>query len=579
MAAQPTLTQQDVFNRRLPIVLVAMIIASGLLLMRLISFQQLAPEVLNELSTDYNRTVRLAAARGIIYDRRGQRLAVNTLEYRIGVSPNLVANPQRTATQLSSILNLDELRTYEAVTSSQPWVLLAPRVNAEVGQQIEQLKLDLQLPSVTIEKIPRRSYPQGTLAAHILGYVSGDLRGYYGVEGYYQDQLAGRAVNSVVSSIPFDQTDTQEAGRGSDIYLTLDRDLQYLVESELQLAVTQNNAKGGSIIIMNPRTGDILAMASYPSFDPNAYLNVSDQRSWNNPAISGQYEPGSVFKVLTVAAALDKGTITKDWGYTDQGQVNIGGVTIQNWDRAAHGYTDVAGVLVNSLNVGVATISSAMGPTNFYSELAQFGIGRLTGVNLEGEAAGMMHVPGDSEWSESNLGTNSFGQGLAVTPLQMITAVAAIANDGLMMQPNIVQKIVTNGVEVRSQRVPLGRPISAEVARQVRDMMVAVVRDGLDDGAQLPGYTLAGKTGTAEIPTPVGYRSDAWIMSFIGFLPADDPQAIILIKLDEPNGRWASQVVAPIFRRLAERVVILLEIPPDDVRQALKSQGGIVQGH
>ena len=209
MATQSALTQQDVFNRRLPIVVIGMIIASGLLLLRLISFQQLAPEVLNELSTDYNCTVRLAAARGIIYDRRGQRLAVNTLEYRIGVSPNLVANPQRTATQLSSILNLDELTTYNAVTSSQPWVLLAPRVNAEVGQQIEQMKLDLQLPSVTIEKIPRRNYPQGTLAAHILGYVSGDLEGYYGVEGYYQDQLAGRAVNSVVSSITFDQTDKQ----------------------------------------------------------------------------------------------------------------------------------------------------------------------------------------------------------------------------------------------------------------------------------------------------------------------------------------------------------------------------------
>ncbi|MBI5669518.1 MAG: penicillin-binding protein 2 [Chloroflexi bacterium] len=578
MAAQGTLNQQEIFNRRLPIVVVLMIVASGLLLLRLISFQQLAPEVLTELSTDYNRTVRLAAARGIIYDRRGQRLAVNTLEYRIGVSPNLVANAQRTATQLASILNMDELRAYEAVTSDEPWVLLAPRVKAEVGQQIEQMKLDLQLPSVTIEKIPLRSYPQGTLAAHILGYVSGDLQGYYGVEGYYQEQLAGRAVNSVVSSIPFDQTDTQEPGRGSDIYLTIDRDLQYVVESELQLAVNETSATGGTIIVMNPRTGDILAMANYPSFDPNAYSNVTDQRAWNNPAISGQYEPGSVFKVLTVAAALDKGVITPQWTYNDQGQLNVGGVTIQNWDRGAHGAVDVTGVLVQSLNVGAATISTALGPTNFYSELAQFGMGRLTGVNLEGEAAGTMHVPGDTDWSESNLGTNSFGQGLAVTPLQMITAISAIANDGLMMQPNIVQKIVTNGQEVLSQRVPLGRPISAEVAHQVRDMMVAVVRDGLDDKALLPGYTLAGKTGTAEIPTPVGYRDDAWIMSFIGFLPADEPQVIILYKLDEPNGRWASEVVAPLFRRLAERLVILLEIPPDDVRQALKAQGGIVSG-
>jgi len=206
--------QQDVFRKRLPFVVVGLLSVSAVLLLRLISFQlPLEPQVENFLAnlrdSGYGRTLSLAGARGNIYDRHGETLAVNTLEYRIGVSPNLVANPQRTATQLSSILNLDELTTYNAVTSSQPWVLLAPRVNAEVGQQIEQMKLDLQRPSVTIEKIPRRNYPQGTLAAHILGYVSGDLEGYYGVEGYYQDQLAGRAVNSVVSSITFDQTDKQ----------------------------------------------------------------------------------------------------------------------------------------------------------------------------------------------------------------------------------------------------------------------------------------------------------------------------------------------------------------------------------
>jgi cell division protein FtsI/penicillin-binding protein 2 len=578
MAVQPTFNQQEVFNRRLSLVIIGMIVVSGLLLLRMISFQQLAPEVLNELSPDYNRTVRLAAARGIIYDRTGQRLAVNTLEYQIGVSPNLVSDRQRTATQLASILNIDELKVYEAVSSDRSWVLLAPRVNAEIGQQIEQLKLDLALPSVTIEKIPRRSYPQGTLAAQIIGFVGGDLQGYYGIEGYYQNQLAGRSVSSVVSSIPFEQIDTQEAGRGSDIYLTIDRDAQYLVESELALSIAETGAKSGTIIVMNPRTGDILAMASWPSFDPNAYLSVDDQRDWNNPAISGQYEPGSIFKVLTVAAALDKGVITPGWTYNDQGRLPVGGIVVENWDRAAHGVVDTTGVLVQSLNVGAATISLAMGPNDFYSELSQFGIGRLTGINLEGESAGTLYTPGDPNWSESNLGTNSFGQGVAVTPLQMITAVAAIANDGLMMQPNVVQKISANGQEILSQRVPLGRPISAEVARQVRDMMVAVVRDGLDDAAQLPGYTVAGKTGTSEIPTPVGYRNDAWIMSFIGFLPADNPQVIVLIKLDEPRGRWASQVVAPLFRRLAERLVILLEIPPDDVRRALESQGGIVKG-
>ncbi|MEO8608344.1 MAG: penicillin-binding protein 2 [Chloroflexota bacterium] len=566
-------SQIETFNRRLPVVVIGMVVISAILLLKMFSFQQLSADVINELSPDYNRNIKLAAARGIIYDREGQRMAVNTLEYRIGISPNLVANPQKVAAQLSSILNLDELKTYQTLNSDSSYALLAPRVSAEVGQQVEALDLGDVL---RIEKIPRRVYPQGSLAAQILGFVGGDLQGYYGVEGKFQDQLAGRAREETISSIPFILPDQQEADKGNDVYLTLDRDIQFLAESELQLAMTETSATGGTIIIMNPRSGDILGMSSLPSFDPNDF-QASDASDWRNSAISEQYEPGSIMKVLTIAAALDSGAITPQWTYNDQGSLDVGGITVENWDRKAHGVVDTQGILVQSLNVGAATVSLDMGPTNFYNRMLKFGMGRLTGVNLEGEATGTMHIPGDADWSESNLGTNAFGQGLAATPLQMITAISAIANDGLMMQPNIVQKIVTGDQSIPSQPIALGRPITAETAHIVRDMMIAVVRDGLDSDAQLAGYTVAGKTGTAEIPTPVGYRSDAWIMSFVGFLPADDPQVIVLIKLDEPTtGRWASTVVAPIFRRLAERLVVLMEIPSDDVRLALKAQGGNV---
>jgi cell division protein FtsI (penicillin-binding protein 3) len=575
MTAQQGQTQIETFNQRLPVVVIGMVMGSALLVLRLFSFQQLSPDVVLELRPEYNSTINLAAARGIIYDREGQRLAVNTLDYRIGISPVLVSDPQRVATQLSAILNLDELETYQLLSGDDPYVLLAPVASAEQGQQVEALELDS---AIRIEKIPRRLYPQGTLAAQILGFVGGDLQGYYGVEGKFQDQLAGRPRDEVVSNIPFEVTDELEADRGNDIYLTLDRDIQFLAESELQQAVTETSATGGTIIIMHPRTGDILGMASWPSFDPNAY-QASRESDWRNPAISEQYEPGSLMKVLTIAAALDNGTISEDWTYNDQGSIEIGGIKIENWDKRAHGVVDTEGILVQSLNVGAATVSLGMGPVDFFKYFSKFNIGRLTGVNLEGEATGTMHILGDTNYSDSNLGTNSFGQGLALTPLQMITAVSAIANDGLMMQPNIVQKIVTLDQTVPSQPTALGRPITAETAHIVRDMMIAVVRDGLDSDAQLPGYTVAGKTGTSEIPTPVGYRSDAWIMSFIGFLPADDPQVIVLIKLDEPGtGRWASQVVAPIFRRIAERLVVLMEIPPDDVRLELGVQGGDVNG-
>ncbi len=576
MQASGVQQRDEMFNQRLPFVLVGMVIISGLLILKLLSFQQLAPEVVNELRPDYNREISLATARGIIYDHTGQRLAVNTIEYRIGISPNLVSEKQRVAAQLSTILGLDELATYQSLNSDQPWVQLAVGVNAAVGQELERLKQD-GLIALTIEKTPRRNYPQGTLAAQILGFVAGNLRGYYGVEGKFQDQLAARPRTEVISDIPFELPPEQEADQGADIYLTIDRDIQFMVESQLVEAINSTGAKSGTIIVMNPRSGDLLAMASYPSYDPNAFREVQNPEDLKNSAISGIYEPGSVMKVVTVAAALEAGDITSQWTYNDQGRLDMAGIPVFNWDRQAHGVVDVTGVLVQSLNVGAANIALAMGPSDFYKGMSKFGFGRLTGVNLQGEEGGIMHVPGDSEWSESNLLTNSYGQGISVTPLQMITAVSAIANDGLMMQPNIVQRIIRDGQESVSKPIALGRAVSADVANLVRDMMVQVVQNGLDDQASLPGYTVAGKTGTAEIPIPTGYRSDAFIMSFIGFLPADDPQVIVLIKLDAPtSGRWASQVAAPVFRRLAERLVLLMEIPPDAVRQALAAQGGTI---
>ncbi|MBZ0296502.1 MAG: penicillin-binding protein 2, partial [Anaerolineae bacterium] len=400
---------------------------------------------------------------------------------------------------------------------------------------------------------------------------------YYGVEGHYQDQLAGRERDRLVSNIPFDvPQDDFYNDHGNDVVLTIDRDIQFLAESELLRAITESGSVKGTIIIMNPRNGDILAMASYPTFDPNDYANIQDTSVLVNPAISEQYEPGSVFKVLTMAAALDTGAVSPYDTYVDQGSIEIGGITVRNWDRAAHGVVDMTQILVQSLNVGVSTVALRMGPTDFYSALDRFGVGRPTGVDLQGEASGIMYVPGDSDWSESQLGTNSFGQGIAVTPLQMLTAVNAIANDGLMMQPHVFYKLIDGDRVQTSQPSTLSRPISSQTAHTVRDMMVAVVRDGLDGNASVPGYNIAGKTGTAEIPSPVGYESGVSIASFVGFLPADNPQVSVLIKLDRPRDYWGSQVAAPVFKRLAERLVILLKIPTDDIRLALESEGGNV---
>lgn len=569
--------QQEILSKRLPVVIGVLLFVSALLVARLASFQfQLSPEVENYLlslrNSSYLRTLQLAADRGRIFDRDGETLAVNTLKYRIAVSPNIISNPQRTATQIAGILNMNELEVYQALIRPEPYVVLATDVDADKGHEIDELDVS----GILIEPMPDRSYPQGTLAAQILGFVGGDLEGYYGVEGYYQDQLAGQSRTSEVSNIPFILPDEQEAGSGKDIVLTIDRDIQFLAESELQRAIAETGSQRGTIIIMNPRNGDILAMASYPSFDPNAYYDVSDARVLVNPAISEQFEPGSVMKVLTMAAGIETSTITAQDTYVDQGRFDVGGISIYNWDRAAHGVVDMTQVLVQSLNVGVATISTRMGPTNFYTMMDNFGIGRATGVDLEGEAAGTMHVPGEPDWSESHIGTDAYGQGVSVTPLQLLTAVNAIANDGLMMQPHVVHEIHDGDQVYYSQPSALGRPISSETARIVTEMMVATVRDGVDQ-AGIPGYTVAGKTGTAEIPSPLGYEANATIASFVGFLPADDPQVSVFIKLDRPtSSQWGSQTAAPAFRRMVERLVVLLEIPNDDIRVQLAAQGGSV---
>ncbi|MBK8031752.1 MAG: penicillin-binding protein 2 [Anaerolineae bacterium] len=570
--------QQDIFRKRLPFVVVGLVLASLVLLGRLASFQlPLDPTVETYLTqlrdSSYGRTLELAAARGNIYDRHGEVLAVNTLEYRVGVSPNLVSNAREDATRIAAILGVPELQVYEALTSDQLWVPFPDLISAEKAARLRELDLN----EIDMEAVPRRSYPQGPVGAQLIGFVGGDLIGYFGVEGYYNEQLEGRVQEREVSNIPFEvpSVDVHE-DRGSDIILTIDRDVQYIAESELLGAISTSGATAGTILVMNPRNGDILAMANYPTFDPNVYSEAQDPRVWNNPAISQQYEPGSVMKVLTVAAALDDGTIAPDYWYNDQGVLRQAGIEVYNWDRAAHGAIDVTQILVQSLNVGAATIALEMGPTNFYQSLNDFGIGRLTGVDLEGEQSGQLHVPGDENWSESNLLTNSYGQGVAVTPLQMLTAVNAIANGGLMMQPRIVHEIIDGDTRIPSRTANLGRPISAETARLVTNMMVQVVEQGLDERAAVAGYSIAGKTGTAQIPNAIGYDDTASIVTFVGFLPADDPQISVLIRLDRPREYWSSVVAAPVFRSLAERLVILLEIPTDSVRQQLAAQGGAV---
>lgn len=586
MAAQqqlPTL-QQEMLRRRLPVIVIGLLTMSVIMVGRMISFQgpqdpRVAAYVQTVRDANYGSTEVRTSPRGIIYDRNGQPLAVNTLLYRIGISPGLISDKDAAIQSLSVALNIDPLQMSQIVNdSSSVYRLLATNVEPDVWRRVDEL----DYVAIRAEQIPKRYYPQGSLASQLIGIVGGgaeDLRGYNGVEGYYQDVLTGQTRQEEISNLPFDipEDERNKPQRGADLVLTIDRDVQFLIETELQAAITSTGAEGGTIIVMNPRTGDIIGMASYPTFDPNTI--PEDERLLRNPAIGEVYEPGSVFKIITVAAALEEGVITPDWTYNDQGVFPVGGKEIRNWDNVAHGVVDLTTALVDSLNIGMAEIAvNEMGRESFYARISAFGIGERTRVDLEGEERGTLRIPGDEFWSESDLATNSFGQGVAVTPLQMLNAVNVIANGGLLMQPRIVAQVV-RGTEIENREpVVIRRVLSPETAKTVADMMVSVVNEGVDGRASVPGYTVAGKTGTAQIFTPIG-PDPRNMMTFVGFLPADDPQISILVKLNRPtSGQFASQTAAPVFARLAERLVLMLEIPNDEVRNQLASEGGQIGG-
>lgn len=572
-------SQLATIHARLPFVIIFLILLAGYLVVNLANFQFFPRSVRQEMerrgSAVTSSTRRVAAERGQIYDRDGEPLAFNSLQYRVGVSPSLVADASSLSRKLALILDIDEFELQQLATSDKLWQFIAGPISAKKGQEIAALDEI----SIDLERIPKRFYPQGALAGHVIGFVvDEDLKGAMGVEGAYNDSLAGRVLDLSISNVPVElPEDLPPDLRGQDIMLTLDRDAQFWVETELEYAVLDSGAFRGSAIVMDPRNGDILAMANFPALDPNSFLEVDDPNLLLNPAINEDFEPGTTVQALTVAAGLETGAITPYWTYNDADKLVVGGYDIWNRNFERHGVIDAAHILVRSVNVGAATIALEMGAENFYSMMRAFGFGQITGVDLFAEESGELKMPGDSNWSESFLGLNSFGQSMQATPLQLITAFAAIANDGLMRQPRIVRQAISEDGAQDAQPITIRRALSQETAKAVTNLLVEAVVAGAP-AAQLPGYTIAGKAGTARIATALDYEEgyNSSIVTFIGYLPADDPQIVILVKLDRPDDYYGYQVAAPVFRRLADRLVILLEIPEDAVRRNLASAASMI---
>ncbi len=548
-------------QKRLWIVMIGLGFAAVVIIGRLIAFQIIQGD---EWAARVGDEVVVIARpeRGTIYDRNGAVLAANGADYQVSVSPNLVTESEQLATALTSILQKPRFDILETLESNTLFRVVEGRVSPEVADLIRDLPYD----GLQLDPLPRRFYPQGKLLCHTLGYVDFDGNGGAGIEGYYHQELAGEAASARINISPLTTQESVIAREGADLVLTIDRSVQSLVEKQLERGLREHGAVSGSIVVMDPRTGAILAMASSPCFSPYSFFEVEDDSILANPVVNHQYEPGSVMKLMTMAAALDSATVTPHSTYYDAGVIEVGGHKTYNWDRSGPGTTDMTTLLARSLNVGAATLATWMGSETFYDYFQAFGFGRPTGIDLAAEAGGTMPLPGDPLWTESFLATNAYGQSLATTPLQMISAASALANRGYLMQPYIVQEI-HNGAQVFiHEPTVLSRPISQETANQVTAMAITAVAQEVAQ-AQVDGYTIAGKTGTAQIAENGIYLSDDVIGSFIGWLPADAPEIIVLVKLDRPKSApWGSQTAAPLFAELADELVVLLDIPPDNVR-------------
>ena len=526
--------------------------------------------------------------RGEIYDRKGRLLAGEKIIYEIGVDLTVMTDPHAISYAVADTLGMDYDGLMDVIQNPPEgvsYLILADYVDAPQAHYLQELKKALNeeapegsvggLAGLQFKPHPERSYPEDALGSNILGFVSREGTGYFGVEEKYDSLLAGNSVTVLVPTDPNKAFEIPHAPDGTTLILTIDRDLQAAAEDILDSALGEYGAQDGVIAIMNPQTGEIYAMAVTRRMNLNNFWNygaIYSNATEFNPVISTTYEPGSVMKVLTMAAALDTGTVTPETTYLDTGSILVGGVTVQNWDRNPWGLQNMVGCLQHSLNVCMVTLSTQMGAGTFYDYMDAFGVGHLTGVDLAYEAPGRLKVPGDADWYPVDLGTNAFGQGVAVTPIQMMSAISAVTNKGRMVIPHVLYAMVRDG---RQHEVPEqfgASPISEQTAATLNEML-AVSLEQESSLALVPGYRVAGKTGTAQIPVNGFYDGSQTNASFIGWGPVDDPQFMIYVWLERPStSPWSSETAAPVFAEMAKRTVILLDIPPDSIRQQFVSQ-------
>ncbi|MDE3096591.1 MAG: penicillin-binding protein 2 [Chloroflexota bacterium] len=551
---------------------------AGLMLVARVAYIQLVNDAQYkaEAKNEHYGQQVVRAPRGAILDRNGYPLATTVDAYDVYINRadwKGDAAAQKGAAVIAPVIGQQPADLIAAVRKQPTGLYLAYSGLAfDKGTALEQTNA----PGLRLAQTTVRSYPEGDLASNLLGFVGRDHTGLTGIEHDFDKELGG-----VPGTIYFERDSIgnrlslgservgQKPQPGGNIRLTIDRYIQRLVENELDAQIAKTGARGGTIIVMDPRTGAILAMASRPTFKLTQ-LNLSnpDQALFRNRAVTDVYEPGSVFKLITTSAAIDLGLVTPNSTYNDTGTALVNGVAIHNWDFSANGITSVAQILKKSLNTGAVWMSGLIGPDHFYQYAQRFGFGQATGVGLGGEPSGLLHTNHDANWSPVDLATSSYGQGIAATPLQVITAVSAIVNGGKLMRPYVVEQQDTPQGSRWTQPHVVRQAITAETAGQVADMMHQVIDAPEDSLARIAGWQAGGKTGTTtRVALPGEGIVDGTIASFVGFAPLRNPRMVMLIKLDYANDQLGGIVAAPVFHDLAPGILNYLGIRPDNPAQ------------
>jgi cell division protein FtsI/penicillin-binding protein 2 len=575
--------QADPGHRRLRILQAFLIVALAVITGRLFELQVMQHGWYSALASDQHSIfAQLFPTRGEIFlsdpkalDGRFPAAVNKTLATVYADTRELTADEVPAAVAaLAGPLELDEAAqvalTEKLSVPNDPYIPIRGRLEDRVFEQLRAL----ELPGIGFTHQSFRFYPEKETACHLTGFVgsnaAGEQAGRYGVEGYWNAELAGQQGFLASETDPgghfitAGSHDFQPAVDGSQVVLTIDRNIQFVACNALREAVDYHQATGGSVIILEPQTGAVLAMCGQPEFDPNAYNEVPDIAAFNNPATYYAYEPGSVFKPLTMAAAIDAGTVNPKTTYIDEGEVKIGKYTIKNSDGKAYGRQTMTEVLAKSLNTGAIFAVEQLGPEPFRKYMEAFGFGRKTGVGVTEVAGDVTSLSRRGDiWSA----TASYGQGLTATPIQVASAFAVLANGGKLVQPHLVSEVIeANGMIERTETKVVRQVISKRAADLVSGMLVNVVEEGHGTRAAVPGYWVAGKTGTAQVSlgSQDGYAEDMVNVTFVGFAPVDDPAFVLLTKLDRPEGApYASMTAAPLFGEIAAFLLQYLQIPPD----------------